>query len=132
MIIVDTSVLINLFKGLATPATTKLKELEHSGALIVIPAICCQELLQGAKDEKEWALLNHYLASQELLYPKSEYKTYEFAAKLFYDLRKKGITVRSTIDCLIAQQVIETKHGKLLHDDKDFMFIAKNTSLQCF
>lgn len=46
------------------------------------------------------------------------------AAKLYFKCRKKGITIRSTIDLLIAQTAIENDLY-LLHDDNDFTLIAK-------
>ena len=46
------------------------------------------------------------------------------AAKIFYHCRRKGIPVRSSIDCLIAQIVLE-HDGELLHDDSDFASIGK-------
>jgi predicted nucleic acid-binding protein len=64
MIIVDTSVLINLFRGAQTRATQTLKLLEANGVPLLIPAICCQEVLQGAKNNREWELLKSYLFSQ--------------------------------------------------------------------
>ena len=41
------------------------------------------------------------------------------AARIYFDCRRKGITVRSTIDCFIAALVLEVD-GVLLHDDDDF------------
>ena len=132
MIVVDTSVLINLFRGIKTEATAAFKSIEQDDVPFMLPAICCQELLQGAKNQKEWMLLSNYLLTQEILYPKDEMTTYQGAAKIYFDLRRQGVTIRSTIDCLVAQQVLEYKHAKLLHDDVDFTNIAKKTPLICF
>lgn len=131
MIVVDTSVLINLFRGIQSLSTTKLKNLESGMAPFCIPALCCQELLQGAKNQKEWDLLHVYLSSQEILYPTSEFDTYKGAAKIYFDLWRKGLSIRSTIDCFIAQQVLELKNGVLLHDDHDFDHITKYFQLSC-
>ena len=57
MIAVDTSVLVDLFRGRSTPAVERLKQLEKDQTPFSIPAICCQELLQGARDKREWNLL---------------------------------------------------------------------------
>ena len=83
-----------------------------------------QEILQGAKDEKEWKLLDNYLAEQELLFASDPATSYRNAARIYFDCRRKGLTIRSTIDCYIAQLVLE-QDGTLLHNDGDFKSIQK-------
>ena len=119
MIALDTSVLVDLFRGRATAATERLQELERTGTPFAVPAICCQELLQGAKDEREWKLLHSYLETQDLLLPSDPWSTHVEAARIFFDCRRRGVTIRSSVDCLIAQLVLEVD-GTLLHDDEDF------------
>ena len=67
------------------------------------------ELLQGCRDEEEWSLLAAYLETQEYLAPSR--KTWAAAARIFFDLRRLGKTVRSPIDCCIAQIAIEQWHA---------------------
>lgn len=129
MIVVDTSVLIDFFRGLETPATIQLTELNGDNRPFAIPGVCCQELLQGAKDETEWSLLADYLGTQRILHPVDLWKTHIQAARIYFDLRRRGITVRSTVDCWIAQLVVEID-GTLLHDDEDFDRIAEVRELQ--
>lgn len=124
MIVVDTSVLVDLFRGRATPAANKLRELERQSVPYMIPSICCQEILQGAADEKEWKLLAGHLGSQRLLDSTDSWATHMSAARIHYDCRRKGITVRSTIDCWITQLVLEID-GDLLHDDGDLEQMKK-------
>ncbi len=86
--------------------------------------------IQGCLDEKEWSTLYSYLEVQDYIEPSVE--SWTAAARIYYDiyydLRRKGITVRNTIDCCIAASAIE--HGLLLfHIDQDFEAIAKGTSL---
>ncbi len=119
MIAVDTSVLVDLFRGRATAATERLQELERTGTPFAIPVICCQELLQGAKDRREWKLLHSYLETQEVLLPSDPWSSHVEAARIFFDCRRRGVTIRSSVDCLIAQLVLEVD-GALLHDDEDF------------
>jgi predicted nucleic acid-binding protein len=64
-------------------------------------------------------------------YPMDQVGTYERAAKVFFNARRRGITIRSSIDCLIAQIAIENEIP-LLHDDQDYLEIAKITPLQFF
>ena len=131
MIVVDSSVIINLLRGKNTTGVLKFREIENQDISFVIPALCIQEILQGAKDLKEWNILKEYLSTQEVLFPKMTLDVYAKAAELFFNLRRKGLTIRSTVDCLIAQQVIEIKNGRLLHDDRDFQVLEEHTSLQC-
>ena len=93
--------------------------MEDQGTPFLLPAICCQEVLQGAKDSREWGLLLSYLETQRILYLKASWSSYAEASRIFFECRRLGITIRSTLDCLIAQMVIE-QNGILLHDDEDF------------
>lgn len=86
------------------------------------------ELLQGCKDEVEWAKLTSYLAVQNYLEPDYE-SIWENSARLYFELRRKGITIRSNIDCAIAIITIEN-NLILYHCDRDFEAIAKHTVLK--
>jgi predicted nucleic acid-binding protein len=119
LIVVDSSVLIDLLKGIHSPATDRLQDLERQGALFSVPVVCFQEVLQGAKDEREWDLLSEYLGSQDLLLSADPVSTHRDAARIFYDCRRQGVTIRSSADCFIAQLTLE-HDGVLLHDDDDF------------
>jgi len=66
-------------------------------------------------------LLSTYLEAQ--MYVEAQDETWPAAARLFFDLRRKGLTVRSTIDCCIAQLAME-QGLILLHNDRDFDTIA--------
>lgn len=129
MIVVDTSVLVNFLKGNRTASAERLTRIEIDNTPYFIPAICCQELLQGAKDENEWDLLFIHLSSQRLLYPRDPWDTHVGAARIYFDCRRIGITIRSTIDCLIAQMALDCE-GSLLHDDEDFEMIKQVRDLK--
>jgi len=124
VIIVDTSVLVDFFRGRDRPGAARLRRLEEEQTPFAVPAICCQEVLQGAKDRREWELLAEYLESQDLLFPRLLWPTHLNAARIFYDCRRKGLTVRSSADCFIAQLVLE-EDGVLLHNDEDFEHIRE-------
>ena len=119
MIVIDPSVLIDLLKGTETPATDRLQDLERDRILFSVPVPCYQEVLQGARDEKEWQILSEYLGSQYLLLSADPISTHRGASRIFYDCRRKGVTIRNSADCFIAQLVLE-QDGVLLHDDEDF------------
>ena len=98
---------------------------ETEGIPFRIPAICCQEVLQGVKNEREWRKLSDYLGTQEMLEPSADsWTTHQAAARIFFDCRRKGLTIRSTIDCLIAEAVLQLG-DVLLHDDEDFEHIRR-------
>lgn len=119
MILVDTSVLIDLFKGNDTDAALDFREVIRQQLPFGITSVIYQEVLQGARTDKEFAMLNEYLSTQRFFHPKDPLASYAGAAEIYFQCRRQGITVRSTIDCLIARIALE--HDLvLLHNDKDF------------
>ena len=124
MVLVDTSVFINYFKGIETPGSLKLSELIDNDEVIAINEFIYQELLQGSRNEKEFFVLKQYLSSLTFASLKLGIQSFENAARLNYRCRKKGITIRSTIDLLIAETAIEN-NIPLLHDDNDYINMNK-------
>jgi predicted nucleic acid-binding protein len=102
MILVDTSVLIDFFKGSGTEESQKFEEILKRRIPFGINSHIMQEILQGAASEKEFELLKNYLSTQRFYHPKDPVESYINAAKIYMDCRKQGITIRSTIDCLIG------------------------------
>ena len=131
MILVDTSVLIDFFKGTPSEPSNKFRKILVQKVPFGITSCIFQEVLQGAKSEQEYSLLRQYLETQNFIQPLHPVETYERAAKIYFDCRKKGITIRSTIDCLVAQVAIE-HHLLLLHNDSDFARIAKVVRLKFY
>ncbi len=90
------------------------------------PDVLCRftqlELLQGAKDEREWRLLDEYLADQ--YYLEAGDNTWREAARIWFELRRKGLTISSPVDCCIAQIAMEAD-ALLLNRDRDFEKIAR-------
>ncbi len=121
MIAVDTSAVVDLLRNRRSAIAHNLELLIGLGETIAFPAPVAQELLQGARDEGEWRLLFRYVSSQEILVPDVE--TYRRAAKIYYDCRRAGLTVRSTVDCLVAQLALD-RGGYLLAHDRDYAAIA--------
>ena len=124
MIVVDTSVLVDFLRGRKTGPARRFAQVEDRSIPYAIPGVCCQELLQGARDEKEWAKLVEHLETQTVLLPEDPWSTHVDAARIFFDCRRKDITIRGPLDCFIAQLVLETD-GELLHDDDDFEKISR-------
>ncbi|MEZ5536315.1 MAG: PIN domain nuclease [Thiolinea sp.] len=126
MLLIDTSIWINVFADKQGDYSRELQAMIN-GREVVLTRFQQLELLQGSRNEKEWGTLHEYLAGQDYLEATPE--TWAAAARIYYDLRKKGITVRSPIDCCIARIAIEQR-VLLLHDDRDFEMMAKHVPLQ--
>ncbi|MFO7952749.1 MAG: PIN domain-containing protein [Bacillota bacterium] len=127
MILVDTSVIISYLKGKEGCKVSLLEEILDRDIPYGISSLTYQEVLQGAKDENEWKNLQGYLSTQKIYYPEPVLDTYEKAARLLFDLRRQGITPRSSIDIIIVLTALE--HGlALLHDDRDFDMIDEHVS----
>lgn len=124
MYLVDTSVWIDFFKARANPAVERLKGLlRGGGAQISVSTTVVQEILQGTADEQQFLKYRSYFETQPICLPRDPVKTAVAAARIYFDCRRQGITVRSSNDCLIAQTAFE--HGLvLLHNDEDFRRIG--------
>jgi predicted nucleic acid-binding protein len=123
MILIDTSILIGYFKGIKGKSYDTLDDLIDQNIPIGICNQVYQEVLQGAKNEQEFVVLNEYLNTMDFYDLRYGKKSYENAAWLYFKCRKAGITPRSTIDLIIAQIAIEN-NLLLLHNDNDFIQIA--------
>jgi hypothetical protein len=124
MVLVDTSVWVDLFRNRRTESARRLRGILDDGRPFAITPMIAQEILQGAADEREYALLDGYLTSQTMLLPLHPVDSHRHAARIYFDCRRRGFTPRSTVDCLIAQVALE--HAvPLLHDDRDYERIAR-------
>ena len=121
MILVDTSVWVEVLRD-------KKGEVVHAfrgrvGAEICVLTRFTQlELLQGVRNEMAWKQLDDYLETQ--YYLEATENTWKEAARIFFELRRKGVTLNSPVDCCIAQIAIESG-VLLLHRDRDFERIAR-------
>ena len=124
MVLVDTSVWIDYINNKNTEPVNYLDNLLGNPLAVGLTVLIYLEILQGAKDQKSFDQFKTYFSGQNFYHFNDLLKSHTAAAQLYYDCRKKGITVRSTIDCLIAQCAIENEL-LLLHHDNDFVQIAK-------
>lgn len=130
MILVDTSVWIDFFRGRDTAYRRVLHALLDKDLDICLAGIILTEILQGVKDEKAGIEMEEYLRAFPMYHPRSV-ATYIEAARIYRQCMKKGKTVRRTVDCIIAAIAIE--HGlTLFHNDSDFGSIAQCTALKIF
>lgn len=129
MILVDTSVIIDFLRKRHNEASVKFNRVLEQGTPFGITAYIMQEVLQGAKSQRDFDVLYDYLSTQKLYVPMEHPGSYAEAARLFMKCRKRGLTVRSSVDCLIARVAIE--HDLyLLHNDRDFEAIAEVAPLK--
>lgn len=124
MYLVDTSVWIDYLRDKDNLPVQYFAKILEDKIPLGITSHIYQEIVQGAISKKDFEMLSEYLITQHFFHPKDQIETYQAAAKIYFDCRCKGITIRSTIDCLIAQIAIE--HNLiLLHNDQDFLRINK-------
>lgn len=124
MILVDTSVLIDFLKNKSNDGTDKFNTILELSIPFGITSHIYQELLQGTFSERDFNILKEYLDTFIFYYPKDNKQSFAEAAHIYFECRRKGITISSSVDCLISQ--IAREHSlKLLHSDKDYVNIKK-------
>ena len=122
--IFDTSVWVDFSKGIENPQSLKLEDyLNNFPMQLFLTPTILQEFLMGLRHESDFLKYKFQFQYLNLLKPDWE-KTLIAAAKLYFDLRKKGVTIRKSTDCLIAQIAIEND-VLLVHLDADFELIAQ-------
>ena len=127
MIVVDSSVWIGYFTGKNTSATGKLDALLGEEP-IAIGDLILTEVLQGFRTDKDFKKARELLLALNVVNMLDTTIALK-SAENFRVLRKKGITVRKTIDSIIATYCIENKLP-LLHSDKDFQPFHKHLKLK--
>lgn len=127
MILVDSSVWIDYFRGVASPQVDKLDALLGSEPLAIGDLILA-EVLQGFTSDRAFNQAKRLLTSLHVVEIGGVDVAIQ-AARHFRALRALGVTVRKTIDTLIATRCIESGYT-LLHADRDFEPFAKHLGLQ--
>ncbi|TAN47513.1 MAG: PIN domain nuclease [Methylococcaceae bacterium] len=120
---VDTSIWIDYLRGSPAPHVDLLDALLANPLAVGITDAIYLEILQGAQHSQAFERLRRYFCGQRFYRFDDPEHSHAAAAKIYVECRQQGITVRSTLDCLIAQTAIE--HSLiLLHNDQDFIRIA--------
>ena len=127
MILVDSSVWIDYFRGRITAQTEKLDRLLGQ-ELLAIGDLILTEVLQGFDNERDFSEAGKMLTSLDVVELGGREIAIQ-AAKNFRVLRRLGVTVRKTIDTVIATRCIESGFD-LLHNDRDFDPFAKHLGLR--
>jgi hypothetical protein len=119
MVLVDTSILIDFLRGADNAAVGRFQQILDNNVPFGISPLTYLEVLQGTRTEKDYAMVKRYLETHRFFGLLDEKESYAAAARIYFNCRKKGITINSTVDCLIAQTAIENDLT-LLHNDADF------------
>lgn len=117
MLVVDTTVWVDYFNGQVNPETEYLDR-ALSEELILVGDLILVETLKGFRSERDFQLAQTALAKFEQA-EMVNIRLAQQSAQNYRTLRKSGITIRKTIDCLIATFCIAENHT-LLHRDSDF------------
>lgn len=117
MILVDSSVWIDFFRGVITAQTERLDGLLGSEPLAVGDLILA-EVLQGFGSDRDFAQARKLLTALDVVDIGGQDIAIQ-AARNFRALRARGVTIRKTIDTLIATRCLESDHS-LLFSDRDF------------
>jgi predicted nucleic acid-binding protein len=121
MMLIDTTILVDALRDASGANAERL--LTVLGAEeIFFTSFTELEVLMGARDEAEWDSIQRYFASKPVLEPNAA--SWSASARIYFDLRRMGRTVRSIVDCCIAQIAIE-QDLTVLHNDRDFATIAE-------
>lgn len=130
MIVVDTTVWIDLLEARATSFDLHLTQLIADDAPVALTDVIYCEVLQGIRDESTFHgirdLLHHFPILQV-----NGLQTFDHAASIYRTCRKRGFTIRSTVDCVIAATCLEAG-AELYHNDRDFETIAKVHGLRIY
>ena len=130
-VLVDTSVWIDFFNSnKPSPEVKILQQLIVNDRSIFLCPVIYQEILQGIRDDRTFEHIQEMLLDFDML-DFAWMNVTNQAIDIYRTLRKKGVTIRKSNDCLIAAYAI-LADVQLLHKDRDFAVIAKGYNLKLF
>ena len=125
-ILVDSTVWIDYLKNARTRQTELLEKLILDQEDLCVCGFVLAEVLQGIRDEKQYLRVKRSL--DNLIYLDADKTTFELGVTIYRELRRQGLTIRNSIDCLIAATVIQ-QGVHLLDKDRDYEFIDQHYPL---
>jgi predicted nucleic acid-binding protein len=118
--IIDTSVWIALFRDKSGHVANEIRKAVGQDVVATVGPVRL-ELLQGCRNDNEWRSVEQKLSAlDEVEFPPA---IWTGAARIYFELRQRGATVRSALDCCIAELCLQN-NCMLLHNDRDFEAIA--------
>jgi hypothetical protein len=127
MVLVDTTVWIDFFSANLNTHVQTLENLINDRQDICVCGVILTEVLQGIRNDSEFKKTRNLFTN--LIFLPMPYSVYLRAAEIYRALRRKGITIRKSVDCMIAAVALEHEIP-LLHNDKDFTPIEKHFGLR--
>ena len=128
MIVIDTSVWIPPLNGIDHPKVRQARAVIEGPHDVGVPGIILEEILRGLRSDTQFRRVRDLLLS-DFTYLEMTQPLFIRSAELYRTLRRKGKTIRSPADCLIAACAIE-ETAALLEDDADFRTIAECAPLR--
>jgi predicted nucleic acid-binding protein len=125
MWLIDTSVWIAVFRRENPLDLTKIVDFDD----VVTCLSVVQEVLQGFRDEAPYRLARDALRSLPTLDDPLGFEVIDSAVELYRSARRAGVSVRSSVDCLIAASALKHDVG-VLHQDRDFRQLARISPLR--
>jgi predicted nucleic acid-binding protein len=122
MVILDTTIWIDFFKGRKTSGVSRFEQLLQDEVDLFTTGFIVQEVLSGIKTTKDRKEVKSDLDAFLLVMP--SLSTHVHAAEIFDGCRKKGFKIRNSVDCLIASLAIEYDL-KVLENDRDYRNISR-------
>lgn len=124
---VDSSVFINFFNNIVNSETYKLDELLKAGEVCIGDYILA-EVLQGIRNDNQYRTVRKMMGAFDCFNILNRRLAMR-SAENYRLLRKRGVTVRKTVDVIIGTFCIEN-NLRLLHNDKDFIPLEKYLGLK--
>lgn len=125
MILVDTSIWIEVFRKRAPLDLEALVNFDE----VVTCLVVVQEVLQGIREDRAFRLARSAMNNLPHLESPLTARVFDDAVDLYRAARKRGITVRSSIDCLVAACALQ-HDAEVLHRDRDYEAIARISALR--
>jgi predicted nucleic acid-binding protein len=130
VIVVDTTVWIDFLEARGTAFDRHLSGLIEDEAPISLVDIVYAEVLQGIRDDEVFQQVRLSLRAHPILRPHG-LQTFEAAANLYRVARRRGLTIRRGVDCLIAATCLESG-AEIYHNDRDFDALARVSELRIY
>jgi predicted nucleic acid-binding protein len=130
VIVVDTSVWIDVLNDVDSPKASRCTALLKDGAPLALTDVIFTEVLQGFRHERDARRVEKHLRAFPVL-RLEDLDDFALAAELYRTARRAGVTIRKTLDCLIAAPCV--RNGvPIFHADEDFNRLASCTELEVF
>jgi predicted nucleic acid-binding protein len=130
LIVVDTTVWIDFLNGRDEAHVDQLARMIDTDVGIALTDVTLTEVLQGVRDEGQVSLVDERLCAFDVLRLDS-LDDFRRAAQLYRTARRRGVTIRRTVDCLIASVCIR-EGVPIMHNDGDFDRLAEHCALTIY